>query len=59
MNKLSELSTKELMMIRNGHFDQWKEFIRMANIEFSKIDKINAEITNRVITNTLTSGYSK
>ena len=53
MKQLSDLSTEKLIMMRNGHFDQWKEFIRLANIEVCKLDKINAEITHRVITNTL------
>ena len=52
MKTLSSLSTEELIKMRDGHFYKWKEFIRMANIEVSKLDKINAEITRRVITNT-------
>lgn len=31
MKQLSEISTEELIMMRDGHFDQWKEFIRLAN----------------------------
>ena len=60
MEKLSELSTEELIKMRDGHFYRWKEFIRLANIEASRLDEINAEITHRVITNTLnTDGKCK
>ena len=59
MKTLSSLSTEELIKMRDGHFYKWKEFIRLANIEVSKLDKINAEITHRVVTNTLNMGENK
>ena len=53
MKTLSSITTEELIKMRDGHFYKWKEFIRLANIEVSKLDKINAEITHRVVTNAL------
>ena len=53
MKQFLELSTEDLIKMRDGHFYRWKEFIRLANIEVSRLDEINAEITHRVITNTL------
>ena len=53
MKTLSCITTEELIKMRDGHFYKWKEFIRLANIEVSKLDKINAEIMHRVVTNTL------
>ena len=59
MNLMPELSTEELIKMRDGHFYRWKEFVRLANIEVSKLDKINAEITHRVVTNTLSKEQSE
>ena len=53
MKTLSCITTEELIKMRDGHFYRWKEFVRLANIEVSTLDKINVEITHRVITNTL------
>ena len=53
MMTLSVIPTEDLIKMRDCHFYKWKEFIRLANIEVCKLDEINAEITHRVITNTI------
>ena len=59
MKALSCITTEDLIKMRDGHFYRWKEFIRLANIEVSRLDEINSEITYRVVANTLNLEISK